>query len=44
MRQVQEWQRDPLLHELRSAYRREQGSDPISSDWIVTAAPALQSS
>ncbi|APE17569.1 halogenase [Mycobacterium sp. WY10] len=44
MRQVQEWQRDPLLHELRSACRREQGSDPISSDWIVTASPALQSS
>lgn len=44
MQRVQEWQRDPQLRELRSAYRREQGSDPISSDWIITASPALQSS
>ena len=42
MRQVQDWQRDPLLHELRAAYRRHQVSDPLSGDWIVTTAPALQ--
>lgn len=44
MRQVQAWQRDPLLRELRSIYRDEQPSHPVSSGWIVTAAPALQSS
>ena len=35
MRQVQAWQRDSLLHELRSAYRSEQASNPVSGDWIV---------
>jgi hypothetical protein len=44
MRQVQEWQRDSLLRELRSVYRREQVANPISGDWIVPAAPALQPS
>lgn len=44
MRQVQTWQRDPLLRELRSAYRHEQASNPISGDWIVPTSPALQSS
>jgi flavin-dependent dehydrogenase len=44
MRQVQAWQRDPLLRELRSAYRHGQPTDPLSDDWIVTAASALQSS
>ena len=44
MRQVQAWQRDSLLHELRSAYRQEQASNPISGDWIVVTSPALQSS
>jgi 2-polyprenyl-6-methoxyphenol hydroxylase-like FAD-dependent oxidoreductase len=44
MRQVQAWQRDSLLQELRSAYRREQASNPISGDWIVATAPALQPS
>ena len=44
MRQVQAWQRDSLLHELRSAYRQEQASNPISGDWIVATSPALQSS
>ncbi|MET0474766.1 MAG: tryptophan 7-halogenase [Mycobacterium sp.] len=44
MRQVQEWQRDSLLHELRSTYRREQVSNPISGDWIVATAPVLQPS
>ncbi len=43
VRQVQAWQRDPLLHELRSAYRQHQASDPLSGDWIVTTTPALQS-
>jgi flavin-dependent dehydrogenase len=42
MRQVQDWQRDPLLHELRSVYRREQARDPISDGWIVATAPVLQ--
>jgi hypothetical protein len=42
MRQIQAWQRDSLLRELRSLYRREQPSDPISGDWIVTPAPTLQ--
>ena len=44
MRQVQAWQRDSLLRELRSIYRHEQAVNPISRVWIVTAAPALQSS
>ena len=44
MRQVQAWQRDPLLRELRSAYRRQQPGNPISSGWIIAASPALQSS
>lgn len=44
MRQVQAWQRDSLLHELRSAYRQEQVSNPVSGDWIVATSPVLQSS
>jgi hypothetical protein len=44
MRQVQAWQRDPLLQELRSAYRKDQASYPLSGDWIVATAPVLQSS
>ncbi len=44
MRQVQEWQRDSLLRELRSLYRQEQVANPVSGDWIVPAAPALQPS
>ena len=44
MRQVQAWQRDSLLHELRSAYRQEQANNPITGDWIVASSPALQSS
>jgi len=44
VRQVQAWQRDSLLRELRSIYRREQATNPVSSDWIVAIAPALQSS
>ncbi len=44
MRQMQAWQRDALLRELRTIYRREQATNPVSDGWIVTAAPALQSS
>ena len=44
MQQVQAWQRESLLHELRSTYRQEQSSRPISGDWIVATSPALQSS
>ncbi|MCK0177448.1 NAD(P)/FAD-dependent oxidoreductase [Mycolicibacterium sp. F2034L] len=43
VRQVQAWQRDPLLRELRAIYRREQPVNPVSSGWIVTATPELQS-
>jgi flavin-dependent dehydrogenase len=42
MQQVQAWQRDSLLRELRSVYRREQPTNPIGRDWIVRAAPALE--
>lgn len=42
--QAQAWQRDSLLRDLRSAYRREQATDPISGDWIVANSSALQSS
>ena len=44
MRQVQAWQRDSLLHELRSVYRQEQAGNPISGGWIVATSPAMQSS
>ncbi len=44
VRQVQAWQRDSLLQELRSTYRHEQASNPVSGDWIVTTSPILQSS
>ncbi|MCW2516832.1 MAG: Lycopene cyclase protein [Mycobacterium sp.] len=40
MRQVQAWQRDSLLRELRSIYRHEQPSNPLSRDWIVRTAAA----
>jgi 2-polyprenyl-6-methoxyphenol hydroxylase-like FAD-dependent oxidoreductase len=42
MRQVQAWQRDSLLRELRSIYRLEQETNPISQEWILTTAPALE--
>jgi 2-polyprenyl-6-methoxyphenol hydroxylase-like FAD-dependent oxidoreductase len=42
MRQVQAWQRDSLLRELRSTYRHEQSINPLSQDWIVNIAPALE--
>ena len=44
MRQAQAWQQDSLLRELRSAYRQEQATDPISGGWIVTTSPTLQPS
>jgi 2-polyprenyl-6-methoxyphenol hydroxylase-like FAD-dependent oxidoreductase len=42
VQQVQAWQRDTFLRELRSAYRREQDADPLSHEWIVRSAPALE--
>ncbi len=40
----QAWQRVWLLRELRAIYGREQPTNAVSDGWIVTAAPALQSS
>jgi hypothetical protein len=40
VRQVQAWQRDSFLRELRSAYRQKDDHDPLSQDWIVR--PALE--
>ena len=42
MQQVQAWQRDSFLRELRSTYRQEQGRDPLSQEWIVRTAPELE--
>ncbi len=42
VQQVQAWQRDTFLRDLRSAYRREQDADPLSHKWIVRTAPALE--
>jgi flavin-dependent dehydrogenase len=42
MRQVQAWQRDSFLRELRSIYRHEQTTSPISQEWILGAAHALE--
>ncbi|WP_428338474.1 NAD(P)/FAD-dependent oxidoreductase [Mycobacterium sp.] len=42
VQQVQAWQRDAFLRELRSTYRRGQGADPLSQKWIVLTAPALE--
>ena len=39
MRQVQAWQRDSLLQELRSIYRREQAINPVSQDWLLGPYP-----
>lgn len=44
MRQVQVWQRDPLLRELRAIYRQDQELNPISPAWILTGSPVLQPS
>jgi flavin-dependent dehydrogenase len=42
MRQVQAWQRESFLRELRSIYRHEQTISPISQEWILGAARALE--
>ncbi|MCV7348796.1 NAD(P)/FAD-dependent oxidoreductase [Mycobacterium parmense] len=42
MRQVQAWQRDSLLRDLRSTYRHGQHHDPLSANWIVETATALE--
>jgi len=42
MRQVQAWQRDSFLRELRSIYRHEQTISPISHEWILGTTPALE--
>ena len=44
MRQVQAWQRDSLLRQLRDIYRHEQRSEPLSRGWLFTAVTALQPS
>lgn len=40
IRQVQAWQRDSLLRDLRSVYRHEQPTNPITEGWILSTAPA----
>lgn len=40
IRQVQAWQGDSFLRELRAAYRAEQEAEPISQDWILGNSPA----
>jgi hypothetical protein len=42
VRQVQAWQRDSFLRELRSTYREEQSIEPLSQEWIVDTTPALE--
>jgi 2-polyprenyl-6-methoxyphenol hydroxylase-like FAD-dependent oxidoreductase len=42
MRQVQAWQQDSFLRELRSTYRQEQIINPLSQEWIVDTAAALE--
>lgn len=42
MRQVQAWQRDSFLQELRAIYRREQATNPINDEWIVSTTAALE--
>ena len=41
MRQVQAWQSDPLLRDLRSHYRREQAVNPVSHEWLLVNALEL---
>ena len=41
MRQVQAWQRDSLLRELRAIYRQEQVGNPVTQDWIPSPATVL---
>jgi hypothetical protein len=40
MRQVQAWQRDPILRDLRAIYRQDQPTKPLSGKWLVSTAPA----
>ncbi|MGA9679932.1 MAG: lycopene cyclase family protein [Mycobacterium sp.] len=42
MRQVQAWQQDSFLRELRTMYRHDQQDNPLSPDWILATAPALE--
>ena len=42
MQQVQAWQRDSFLRDLRSTYRHEQSTSPLSRDWIIGTTPALE--
>ncbi|MGA8329357.1 MAG: halogenase, partial [Mycobacterium sp.] len=42
MQQVQAWQRDSFLRDLRSTYRHEQSISPLSHDWIIGTTPALE--
>lgn len=42
MRQVQAWQTDALLRDLRSVYRQEQAVNPVSREWILSTAPELK--
>jgi flavin-dependent dehydrogenase len=44
MQQVQAWQRDALLRDFRSVYRREQATNPVSPDWVHTAVTELRPS
>lgn len=40
IRQVQAWQRDSLLRDLRAIFRSEQTTNPITEDWILSPVPA----
>jgi 2-polyprenyl-6-methoxyphenol hydroxylase-like FAD-dependent oxidoreductase len=42
VRQVQAWQRDSFLRELRAVYRDEQDRNPVSDAWILAGARALE--
>ena len=42
MRQVQAWQQDAFVREVRSIYRRRQTTSPINRDWILGVTPALE--
>ena len=43
VRQVQAWQGDSLLREVRAVYRSQQPTHPVSDGWIVAATPAQSS-
>lgn len=44
MQQVQAWQQDSLLRELRSIYRHEQLANPVGQGWLLGSAAALEAS